>query len=374
MARLTSPAIQPGCAIVSVRFGSIKELLYRSQGAGDTVPHQDPLTVSGWMFVYRNIRSAGPLFARYANATGTERSGAFVNSSGMAVIIEATASTGDWSTGEPLKLGVWQFWAYRRNGRVQELLLDGTVVRAARGAPATDTSAAFVFGCTSTEYVDGQFARWRIWESALTDAEILAEKHAAKAVRPGAWADYPMANDDWAADAGAHVRRLRTAGSLRNGSSEPLAIVIQPTDQTAARGAAATFTVVPTGSGLTYQWQDDRSGEFDRVRDGKGGDTTSYTTAAIEPAFHGRRYRVVVTDASGRTISAAARLTVLGRSAHAWSGMPTGDDRSGWRFRTTVGGLAALFLAASVATIARRIALANVVRSTKVDSDDFRRR
>ncbi|MEO8059884.1 MAG: LamG-like jellyroll fold domain-containing protein [Burkholderiales bacterium] len=347
---------------MSVRFGSIKDLLYRSQAFGDTIPQQDPLTACGWLYVYANIHNAGPLFARYANATGTERSGAYVDVTGISVLVEATASTGSWSRAHPLTLRAWQFWAYRRIGSTQELLLDGVVVSTVRGAPASDTSAAFVFGCTSTEYVDGQFARWRIWPSALTDAEVLAEKHAAKAVKGGAWADYPMARGDWATDISGNGRRLRTAGALSNGTSEPLAVLAQPAPQTVAVGATATFTVVAAGAGMTYQWQDDRNGAFGNVSGGSGSNTASYTTAAVGPAFQGRQYRVIVADASGATASAVARVGVLGLSGSAGaSAAPRFDE--GWPRRpTTVSAIAALALAAGLAAVTRRRELTSAAR------------
>ena len=348
---------------MSVRFGSIKDLLYRSEALGDTIPQQDPLTVCGWLYVNTDIHNAGPLFARYANATGTERSGAYVDATGMSVLVEATASTGTWSSSQPLTLRAWQFWAYRRSGSLQELLLDGVVVRTARGAPASDTSAAFVFGCTSTEYVDGQFARWRIWPLALTDAEILAEKHTVKAVKGGAWADYPMAKGDWATDIGGNGRRLRTAGALANGSSEPLAVVAQPTPQNVAVGATASFTVVAAGAGITYQWQDDRSGAFGNVSGGSGGNTASYTTAAVGPAFQGRQYRVIVADASGTAISAVTRLGVLGLSTFESGGAAPRFDEGWPRRPTTVSGIVALALAAGIAAVTRRRALTSSVRS-----------
>jgi hypothetical protein len=348
---------------VSVRFGSIKDLLYRSQDAGDTVPRQHPLTVCGWLYVYKDIKNAGPLFARYANAMGTERSGAYVSPSGTSVLVEATASTSSWSSAEALKLGAWQFWAYRRQGDLQELLLDGNVVRSARGAPAADTSAAFVFGCTSTEYVDGEFARWRIWETALSDADIVAEKHAAKAVKAGVWADYPMAPGNWGADVSGNDRRLRPAGALSNGSSEPLAISVHPTDQAAAIGTSATFAVVAVGSGVAWQWQDNRSGSFANVSDGKGGRSARYTTAAVDKTFQGRQYRVVASDASGSVASAVARLTVPALSAvHA--GVDEHNDKYAWSIDTAPRtDLVALLLMAGGLAVARRLRLVGAARS-----------
>jgi Concanavalin A-like lectin/glucanases superfamily len=175
---------------MSARYTGINDILGRSL----TVPQQDNLTVAGWMYNFGTITNSGPLFARFANNTGSERSGMYVDATGLAVLVEPTASTGTWSTPSvALTTEKWQYWAFRRNGATVDLLLDGVVVATGTGTPAADTAPLFVFGSTSTEYIDALQGRWRIWEAALTSAELQAERYTQQAVRTvNLWADYPM--------------------------------------------------------------------------------------------------------------------------------------------------------------------------------------
>jgi len=92
----------------------------------------------------------------------------------------------------------------------------------------------------------------------------------------------------------------------------------QPSNQSVAAGAAATFTVSATASAgsLTYQWQrsTDSGSTWANVSTGTGGTTAGYTTAATTisggSANNGDRYRVNVTDSNGTATSTAATLTV----------------------------------------------------------------
>ena len=85
-----------------------------------------------------------------------------------------------------------------------------------------------------------------------------------------------------------------------------LAITGQPTDFTGPVGATATFTVVATGTGLTYQWQ------YKSLKDGKwyNTSTTGYNTATmsigVTNARNGMEFRCIVTDASGDTVTSNA--------------------------------------------------------------------
>lgn len=85
-------------------------------------------------------------------------------------------------------------------------------------------------------------------------------------------------------------------------------ITVQPSNQTVTAGAAATFSVTATGSGLTYQWR----------RNGtpiSGATSASYTTPATTvsggTANNGDVYSVVVTgDTAPAATSSNATLTV----------------------------------------------------------------
>ncbi|MEJ7610002.1 MAG: zinc-dependent metalloprotease family protein [Ferruginibacter sp.] len=75
----------------------------------------------------------------------------------------------------------------------------------------------------------------------------------------------------------------------------PASITTQPTPQAACTGNTATFTVAAAGTGVTYQWQSAATagGPFTNVSTGTGGQTNTYTTAAITGATNGF-YQVIV--------------------------------------------------------------------------------
>ena len=86
--------------------------------------------------------------------------------------------------------------------------------------------------------------------------------------------------------------------------SAPPAITQQPSSQTVVQGQNATFTVAATGAApLTYQWR------FKGLSI-SGATTNSYTVVSATAANAGA-YDVVVGNANGYLISAAAQLTVL---------------------------------------------------------------
>ena len=85
-------------------------------------------------------------------------------------------------------------------------------------------------------------------------------------------------------------------------------ITTQPTDQTICDGQDATFTAVATGSGLTYQWQEDTGGGF---ADLLGETNPSLTVAGAALAQSGHQYQVIVTDVNGCSVTSnVATLTV----------------------------------------------------------------
>jgi hypothetical protein len=67
----------------------------------------------------------------------------------------------------------------------------------------------------------------------------------------------------------------------------PPAISIPPQSTNVCTGAAATFTVVATGGGLTYQWQTNNV-------DITGATSSSYTTPATTVADNGLQFRCIV--------------------------------------------------------------------------------
>jgi Immunoglobulin domain/PQQ enzyme repeat len=86
-------------------------------------------------------------------------------------------------------------------------------------------------------------------------------------------------------------------------------ITTQPANQTVTVGQTATFSVVATGSApLQYQWR--KSGAAIA-----GATGSSYTTPATVSGDNGSSFAVVVSNATGSTMSNAATLTVTAAAA-----------------------------------------------------------
>ncbi len=84
-------------------------------------------------------------------------------------------------------------------------------------------------------------------------------------------------------------------------------ITTQPANKTVAAGEKATFRVVASGTGLTYQWQYSKNGTT--WTDKAGATSASYTVTA-KASYNGMLYRCIVTNAGGSVTSGTAKLTV----------------------------------------------------------------
>ena len=88
-----------------------------------------------------------------------------------------------------------------------------------------------------------------------------------------------------------------------------LSITTQPSNQSVTAGQTATFSVVATGSNLTYQWQ--QSTDNGSIwMDISSATSSSYTTQTATMVMNGYQYRCVVTGNGGSVTSDAATLTV----------------------------------------------------------------
>jgi len=103
------------------------------------------------------------------------------------------------------------------------------------------------------------------------------------------------------------------------------AITTQPSNQTAYVGDTATFSVVATGGGLTYQWYHKTNAAI------SGATGSSYTTPTLTLADDGATFYVIVDNACGVSVtSGTATLTVteapaLTEPRHALSFDGSGD-------------------------------------------------
>jgi hypothetical protein len=101
--------------------------------------------------------------------------------------------------------------------------------------------------------------------------------------------------------------------------SDPVALTVnaapvitsQPVGKTVTSPATATFTVSATGNPApSYQWQVLTKGGsvWNDVTDGTEATAAQYTTAATTLDFHGRKYRVIVSNGIGASATSTAAL------------------------------------------------------------------
>ena len=98
-------------------------------------------------------------------------------------------------------------------------------------------------------------------------------------------------------------------------------ITIQPANQTVAAGEKATFKVVASGTGLTYQWQYKTAGST--TWKNKTGATSSSYTVTAKTSYDGMLYRCKVTNEGGSVYTAEAKLTVTAAVKPAITTQPT---------------------------------------------------
>ncbi|MDY2627964.1 MAG: immunoglobulin domain-containing protein [Lachnospiraceae bacterium] len=88
--------------------------------------------------------------------------------------------------------------------------------------------------------------------------------------------------------------------------SEEITISGQPADYTGAVGETAVFTVEATGTNLSYQWQYQNAGTSVWKASGQSGNKTSTLNVPITAARDGQKYRCVVKDGNGNTVTSEA--------------------------------------------------------------------
>ena len=87
-------------------------------------------------------------------------------------------------------------------------------------------------------------------------------------------------------------------------------LTVTPASVTITKGQTATFTVVATGTGLTYQWYYQKPGETTWNACSNNGTSATYSVVAAA-RHNGYSYRCKVTDSGdGSVYTSAATLTV----------------------------------------------------------------
>ncbi len=92
-------------------------------------------------------------------------------------------------------------------------------------------------------------------------------------------------------------------------SSQPLAIVVQPQNQSALVGATATFAVTAAGSGITYRWQS-KAPSGGSFADIAAATSALYTTNVLTLANNATQFRVIVSNSTSSITSTPATLLV----------------------------------------------------------------
>ncbi len=108
---------------------------------------------------------------------------------------------------------------------------------------------------------------------------------------------------------------ITAIGALQVGERRGPVITTQPINVTACNGNPATFSVVASGFGLTYQWQQNTGSGFTNLANGgiySGVTTSTLNISAVTTGMNGYLYRCIVTSTTcgGSTTSSNATLTV----------------------------------------------------------------
>lgn len=86
-----------------------------------------------------------------------------------------------------------------------------------------------------------------------------------------------------------------------------LNITSQPVSQTKCNGDSVIFTTTATGTGLSYQWQQNAGGGFTNIT---GATTATLVVNGLNASFNGRMYRCTITNLGGTANTNSATLTM----------------------------------------------------------------
>ena len=96
--------------------------------------------------------------------------------------------------------------------------------------------------------------------------------------------------------------------------TEELAIVTDPSDYKGIVGETAEFTVKATGEGLTYQWEYCNAGSDKWRTSSMEGSTTATIKVPVGKWRDGQKYRCVVKDAAGNTVTSKEAVMTVGKA------------------------------------------------------------
>ncbi|MBL4656642.1 MAG: hypothetical protein JKX73_01485, partial [Flavobacteriales bacterium] len=119
------------------------------------------------------------------------------------------------------------------------------------------------------------------------------------------------------------------------------AITGQPANTSACATGVATFTVTATGSGLTYQWQEDDGGGFTNVANGgvySGATTVTLTLTGVTAGMDTYKYRCIVSGTCTPTVTSDGLATLTIDAGTAPTQANAGSDQSVTTATTTLDG------------------------------------
>ena len=150
------------------------------------------------------------------------------------------------------------------------------------------------------QYCDAEDDRWKDVESEDSQTEVLSVVASAEA--DGRRYRCVVTNGDG--------ETLTTEEAVLNVKYE-LTILQQPTDFVGKEGDTAIFSVTAAGYQLSYQWQYLNVGEEEWRKSSKSGNDSATLVVPITEAKNGQKYRCVITDGDGNTVTSnAAEITV----------------------------------------------------------------
>lgn len=138
------------------------------------------------------------------------------------------------------------------------------------------------------------------------------------------------------------------AQSPAPGYTDKVRIITQPKDAAAAVGENTGFSVVASGTGLTYQWQINTGSGFENISNGgkySGADTAALSITDFETGMAGSVYRVIVTgteapaatsdnavltqaesaDLTGLTLSGSPANFTFSENTYTYNGVTVGN-------------------------------------------------
>ena len=161
---------------MAIRIDAVSDYVIRSSG----LPNLDPITVSLWAYVSVDRDAASDIIFFTDNSSyitiGTSDDGTTLR------IITPAGS----ATGSSLSVATWYHLAFVHNGTSLTLYLNG-VSNVTLTDSTTFTLAYFLLGSNTTaNWLNGRIAAIKVWNAALTQAEIQQEIYT---IRPNRFAD-----------------------------------------------------------------------------------------------------------------------------------------------------------------------------------------